>query len=231
LAQSVLIDRSQQVSFKIDGAFLDAADNYGSNYGWQMTLHRTANCIIVNVPVSQDVLSYQFVMNTITQAWCRFTNWNASCWATLGDDIYYGGGTTVRKAWTGLSDAGAAIQGKVVQAYSYLGNRGQKQISLARPHITISNSAAITYTLDTDFKTFNGQTTIDYNPLTIPAVWDVSLWDSSVWGGLDSVAESRWTVVPGDLGYQHSFRLSVNSSNSTFTWTSTDYAFQPAGIL
>lgn len=231
LSQSVVIDRSAQVSYKIDGAFLDAAASYSGNPGWQMIMHKTANLLLVNIPVSTDTLSYQFVMNTITQAWCRFIGWNASCWATLGDDLYFAGGTKVCKAWQSGNDAGAPIAASVVQAYSYLGRRQQKEITLARPNIGISGAAQISMALDADFRSFDGQTTFNYAPLAASAIWDVSAWDSGIWDSGTTILEPRWLTIPGELGYLHSFRLQINTSASNFTWTSTDFAYRPAGIL
>ena len=231
LAQSAVLDRSQQVSYKIDGAMAAAADTSSSVFGWQMVLHKTKNMLVVNAPVSADVLSYQFVMNTITGAWCRFTNWNASCWAVLDDDIYFAGGTTVSKAWTGFNDAGTPIIGQVAQAYSYLGSRGQKAITLARMNFSLGGSLTLQMTLDTDFRTFSGETTIGYTATSTGALWDAGLWDTGLWDGGDQTIDPKWETLPGELGYQHSFRMQVTTSQSAFSWTSTDFAWRPAGIL
>lgn len=231
LIQSVTINRSLEISYKIDGAFLDAAANYGVNLGWQMITHKTASLLVVNVPVSMDTLSYQFVMNTITGAWCRFTGWNSMAWATLGDDLYFAGGTKVYKAWTGVSDDGLAIQGTLVQAYTPLGQRTQKNVTLVRPNIGVNAQANVVMSLDADFRTFAGQTQISYVGATPTGVWDVSLWDSGLWDSSAPVFESHWQTIPGELGYLHSLRLQVTTSVSTFVHTSTDFAYKPAGIL
>lgn len=231
LAQSVIVDRSKLVSFKIDGAFLDAAEAYNVNQGWQMALHKTANFLVVNVPVSQDTLSYQFVMNTITKAWCRFIGWNASAFASLGGDLYFCGGGAVYKAWTGLTDSGAPIQAQVVQAYSPLGTRSQKNISMVRPNIGFSGAAQIMLSMDADFRSFSGQTEFNYAPLSTSAIWDISLWNSGIWDSGTTVLVPQWLTVPSELGYLHSFRLQIVTSQSTFSWTSTDFAFRSAGIL
>jgi hypothetical protein len=231
LAQSVIIERNRQVSFKIDGAFLDAAEAYKGNVGWQMALHKTANFLVVNVPVSVDTVAYQFVMNTITKAWCRFLGWNASCWASLGSDLYFAGGGAVYKAWQGLSDSGAPITGTVIQAYSPLGSRSQKNIGLVRPNIGFSGAAQITMALDADFRSFAGQTTFNYAPTSTAAIWDSSLWGTGLWDSGSVVLEPTWQTIPGELGYLHSFRLQITSSQSTFSWTSTDFATRGAGIL
>ena len=224
-------DTEASISFNIDGAFIDSAALYSGLFGWDMTMHKAANLLLVNVPVSADTLSYQYVMNTITKAWCRFTGWNVSCFATLGSDLYFAGGTKVSKGWTGYSDAGIAINALAVQAYASLGMRSQKEITLVRPAIGQSGAASIQMSLDTDYKTFNGQTQFNYTPLNNSAIWDVSLWDTGIWDGGALLSDPRWLTIPCDLGYLHSFRLQISSSSSSLTWTSTNYAYKPAGIL
>jgi len=231
LAQSVLIDRQQQLSYKIDGALLTAAEDYSNNTGWQIITHKAANLLVVNVPVSVDTQAYQFVMNTVTKAWCRFTGWNASTWATLGSDLYFAGGTKVSKAWSGTSDAGTAITGTVIQAYSPMGSRVQKNITLCRPNLGFAKNAQLQMALDADFKTFSGRTVINYNPPSSAAIWDSSLWDASLWEGKDIIPAAQWQTIPGELGYLHSFRLQITTSTSTFVWVSTDFAYKQAGII
>lgn len=231
LVQSVAIDRSQQVSYKIDGAFIDAAATYASTLGWSMITSKTANLLIVNIPVAADVQSYQFVMNTVNGAWCRFLGWNAMTWATLGDSLYFAGGTKVSKAWTGTSDAGVAITGTLVQAYAKLNRYGQKNVTLARPNIGLTANAQITMSLDADFKTFAGRTSIPYTTSLGTGIWDTSLWDAGIWDAGSQVLESLWQTIPGEPGYLHSFRLQITTTTSSFIHTSTDYAIRPLGIL
>ena len=231
LMQSTIIDRSKQISYNIDGAFLDATEAYGSIFGWQMLTHKSANLLIVNVPISVDSISYQFVMNTITKAWCRFTNWNAACWAEFNGLVYYAVGANVFQAWIGTTDVDDPIVGSVMQAYASLGSRQQKNVTLCRPNFGLAGSAQISMALDTDFNTFNGQTIFNYAPAPEGAIWDVDLWDTGIWSSGSSTFEPKWTTVPGDLGYLHSFRLQVTTSSGNFIWTSTDFAFRGAGIL
>jgi hypothetical protein len=232
IVQSSILDRSVTISFNIAEAFLDAAEDYGVNTtDWHMITHRSQNMLIVNVPVTPDQIAYQFVMNTITKAWCRFTGWNATCWGALNENLYFAGGTKVSWAWTGTQDAAGPIVGQVAQAYSSLGSRGQKEISLVRPNISFSNNITLQMALDTDFKTFDGQTTLSYSPSDAGAVWNLDLWDDGIWDAGVQILDPQWTTVPADLGYLHSFRMQIISSVADVTWTSTDYAYRPAGIL
>lgn len=231
LMQSNLIDRASQISFNIDGAFLDAADAYSGVIGWQMVTHKSANLLMVNIPVVLDGLAYQFSMNTITKAWCRFVGWNASCWVDFNGMLFYAAGTATYKAWNGLDDAGTPITCTVLQAYSPYGARYQKKVTMVRPNFGSAGSSSVVMALDSDFKTFSGSTQITYAPSAVGAIWGVGLWDTGIWDGGASIFDSKWITVPGDLGYLHSFRLQVTTSSGNFVWTSTDFAHRGAGIL
>lgn len=231
LTQSSLLNAADSVSFNIDGAFLAAGEDFASNFGWQPILHKTQNLLLVNVPVSPDTVSYQFVMNTITKAWCRFTGWDAACWAMSGSNIFFAGGDKVYRAWTGTNDSGAAITAQVAQAYSSFGMRGQKEISLVRPNIAFSNAVNVQIALDADFRSFSGRTELNYAPTTGSGIWGLSLWGGANWSGGPQPLDPKWTTVPGELGYLHSLRMQLVSSIASVTWTSTDFAARPAGIL
>lgn len=231
LLQSAILTRTSAFSYKIDGAFLDATTTYLNNTGWEMIVYRSGNFLLVNIPISNDAVSYQYVMNTITGAWCRFTNWNATCWALMGTELYFGGGTSVSHANVGTSDNGVAITGTCAQAYVALGSGSQKQISMIRPNFSIAGRASLSMALDSDFKTFSGQTQVSYTDGMASSLWDSAIWDTSLWpSGLIPV-EPKWETIPGEPGFMHSFRMQLTTSEASFTWTSLNYAFQSIGIL
>jgi hypothetical protein len=231
LAQSTIIDRSSSISFNIDGAFITAATSYSSVIGWDMIIHKAGNLLIVNVPVQQDVLSYQYVMNTTTKAWCRFTGWNASSWIEFNGNLYFTAGTKTVQAWVGSNDAGAPIVANCAQAYNYFGMHSQKRIEMIRPNFGFTGSAQIMMAFDNDFNTFNGQTQFSYTPVGTGAIWDTGLWDSGKWDAGVSLFEPQWTTVPNNPGYMHSLRLQIVASSGNFTWTSSDLVIKAAGIL
>ena len=230
LAQSILVERNRQISYKIDAAFLEVSDFYSANTGWQMFFHKTLNLLSVNIPVS-NTISYQFVMNTITKAWCRFTGWNASCWAEYDGNLYFATGTKTCKAWTGTSDNGTPIQATIIQAYSRLGIAQQKYVTMARPNIQISGTVQLAVSIDTDFQTFSAKTNLSYTSALNSAVWDSGIWDTAVWDNSIVAMQSIWYTIPSMIGNLHSFRLQLTTSSSTFEWTSTDVIYRPAGLI
>lgn len=228
---SATIDRSQAISSKIDGAFLAATSTYGSVAGWEATVYPDANALIVNVPIAADTISYQYVMNNITKAWCRFVGWNMRCFIVYNGELYGAGGTKVSKVWAGLSDAGTSITGQIAQAYNRLGRGGQKNVSLVRPNVAVEGAATLAFSLDTDYKSNEAYTQTTFLASASTSVWDTALWDTAAWSGDLSSIESKWLTVPNELGYLYSLRLQITTASARFSWTSTDFALRPAGIL
>jgi hypothetical protein len=64
---------------------------------------------LFNIPITSTT-AIQYVVNSQTGAWTKFTNQNASSWAAYNGDLYFGGqGGIVYKADTGTDDNGANI--------------------------------------------------------------------------------------------------------------------------
>ena len=85
--QSSRTNPQTALSDKIQGAISQAFTLYAGTTsatarGWQIILHPKQNALWINVPVSVGS-QQQYVMNTITQAWCNFTGWPANCWETF----------------------------------------------------------------------------------------------------------------------------------------------------
>jgi len=79
------------VTRNIQSAVNDAATRYKGNFGWQLIGYPEGRMAILNVPITENATSRQYVMNTITGAWCEFRGMDANCWAVLGSRIYFGG--------------------------------------------------------------------------------------------------------------------------------------------
>lgn len=232
LLLSATIDRSQSaVSYKIDGAINEATATWGKNLGWEATLYPDVNALILNIPVAEETYSYQFVMNNITKAWCRFTNWNATAFTVWEEKLYFAEGTTVKSGWTGTSDNGIAIQGSLQQAYTNFQSPIQTSVSMIRPNYSVDIAATLNLGIDTDYQAYNAMSTISYGGAASTAVWDISLWDGAVWSAGVTPVEAKWRAVPSKPGYTHSLRLQITTSLATFSLVSTNFAIQTAGIL
>lgn len=148
-----LFDPTQDtVTAKLGRALTDQMP-YKNVFGWQVVLHASNNMLILNVAAALDGSTYyQYVMNTITRAWCRFTGLNALCWVDFGDNVYFGDGSgTVFKADTGTSDNGAAITCEAKQAYSYFEQPRRKLWHNSKMLVGTAGAPAMKAVLNVDY--------------------------------------------------------------------------------
>lgn len=219
------VNYARAVSRKIEPVFNDSARLYGSNFGWKATLFQAQSAIIFNVPVLENGTHYQYVMNTITQAWCRFTGWNAEDFEVFNGELYYCQGTTVIKAWTGTGDQGNNIDAYAKGAFNYFSSRGQlKKFNLYRPVFNVNSSLAFLTDLDIDFDNKPIVATASYTP-TNYAVFGVSKWGDATWApGL--IAVRNWQVSSNWLGYCAATKIKISTKTILVQWVSTDYIIE-----
>lgn len=217
------------ITDKIQGAMSDSAASYKFNNGWSLTQFPGGSMLILNVPIAPDQ-EQQYVMNSVTGAWCRFTGWPASCFEVLNDELYYGTLGEVRKAWTGAADMSALIVTEVVQAFSYFGRRSQlKQFLMFRPIAAVDvNPQQIQASIDVDYVINPPTSTIDF-PAIGGSLWDVAQWDLAVWGGLPTV-QPRWYSAHG-MGYCGAAHIRTSSNRSSIRLLAIDYLLRDGGVI
>jgi len=229
--QSTRLDPRVNITDKIFYAISQAADNYANNYGWQINYFAKFNMLIVNIPITGG--SEQYVMHNITKSWARFTNLNANCWESSGDDMYFGATGFVGRFYDTFADAGTNISGFVQQAYSYFESRGQqKRFTMVRPILQTTNGLpTVLCGLSVDFETTDLSNQISFNPAILQTgEWDLDKWDDCNWGGGGLVTTKIWQGVTG-IGYAGSISLNVASQGIEFHWASTDYVMERGGVL
>lgn len=230
--QSTVVDRAKAINFKVQSAFLQYMEEYSGNVGWGMTVFPQGNALIINIPVSAGgLVSHQLVMNLTTKAWCRFTGWNATSFAMLGNDLFFASSNRTARCWAGSSDDGVAIQGDCIQAYNSMGYPMQSQVNMVRPHLSMGGAATVQYAIDADFQLVGDPSLITYTNPSGVGVWDSSLWDVATWVGSDQNLKPTWLSVQSELGYLHAFRLKMISSATNIQWMATNFLWQPGGIL
>lgn len=221
--------RTAAITDRIQGAFVGYTRAFAANFGWSMTLLPKGPALLVNVPLS-DTISYQFVMNTTTGAWCRFLGWSSSCMTNIGGDLYFALDNVVKKGWTGFADDASAITAYSISAYAYSPHRYKsKKIALVRPLMTGTGTPKVAMALDTDFNTRTGLT-VFLSSVGSPSVFDAALYDSALWGGaLSSI--NTWKQVPNNPGKAFSLRLKVQCKNISLNWAAVDFISEPGGLL
>jgi hypothetical protein len=229
--QSSRLDPRIALSDKIQGAIADATTAFQLNFGWQIFYYAKQNAVWVNVPKGAG-LQEQYVMNTITGAWCNFTQWAANCWALFTDEPFYGGAGAVYRAWAlnFTDNNNANIDAYAMQAYNYFEMRGvEKYFTRARPNILTTGVPSIKVGISVDFNINQQPLPISFAPVAY-AVWDQALWDVDVWGQTPSL-QSNWQGVAG-IGYCGAVEFQTSSQGIQVSWASTDVVFQAgwAGI-
>ena len=219
----------QAVTTNIQNEFMTSARAYSTVFGWQSIHYPQGSYSLFNIPKSTTE-SVQYVVNTQTGAWCKFTGQNAACWSLFQGNLYFGAqaGGVIYKSDTGVSDNSANIDWKIRPAFSYYGSRGnQKIFTLCRPHFTTNGAPAFAIDLNLDFSNIN-PTNIPTTPELAAATWDVSKWDESYWA--DTVTTAAWTTVVG-IGECASPTIRGNTNSITLSFTAYDMIWQQGSAL
>jgi len=220
---------SQAMSTNIQNEFLASTRAYSTIFGWQSIHYPQGSYSLFNIPKTA-LLADQYVINTQTGAWCKFTGQNAACWSLFNGDLYFGAqnGGIVFKADTGQSDNDVDIDWKIRPAFSYYGSRGnQKLFNLCRPNFTTNGAPAFAIDLNLNFSNIN-PSNIPTTPTLSVGVWDVSKWDSADWA--DEVVSQAWTTVFG-IGECASPTIRGSTKAITLSFTAYDMVWQQGGIL
>jgi hypothetical protein len=213
---------------KIQQAVSDATTQYGSTFGWQTLLYPAENMLLLNVPINATI-SHQYVMNTLTGSWCRFTGWDATCWERFNELIYFGTSGGVNVAWSGQSDNNSNINGEVLQAFSYFGSSSStKNIGLVRPILSTNGTPGISIGINVDFD-ISAPTSIPTFSALTTALWDVSLWDVGIWGG-DFSIKKDWLTVSG-IGKCAALHMTLALKGISLKWEATDFCFETGDYL
>jgi len=224
--RSSRLDPRTAITNTIQWAMSQAISLYSTNFGWQLLPFPKENMLFMNVPVAEGMNQQQYVMNTITGAWCNFTGWQANCWELINDDIYFGSNGFVGKAWNGFADNATNITGYALQAFANFGNAAtQKRFTMMRPTLFTNGSPQILAGVNTDF-----QLAFENSPLSFSAtsygVWDTGLWDTALWGA-DLTVQNNWQGANG-IGYWGATALQCASQGIETQWAATTLVMESA---
>ena len=226
--QSSRLNPRVSITDKIQKAVSDAVTNYGANFGWELIDFPQANQLYLNVPVITGGQE-QYVMNTITKNWCKFSGWDANCFAVFDDDLYFGALGVVGKAWDTYADAGASITGTAIQAFNYLGNRSQqKQFTMLRPAFFTSGAVSVFGGVNVDFDTSDISTTLQ-SVSPAGALWDTAVWATAILT-TDLSPSAPWQGAQG-IGYCCAPRIKATITGMRLQWAASDIVFRRGGVL
>lgn len=201
LSKSLNLDRATQatvaITANINNAMNDAARSYKDNFGWELTPYAKGTMAILNVPIQEGQSQQQYVMNTITGAWCKFIGMNSNTWAVFKDNLYFGGndGLVYQADTTGL-DVLTPIDAIGQGSYNYYKSRGVlKQWKMLQPLLTTDSDARPAIGISTDFKD-NASLGTPSSSQIPSALYDDAIYDSDVYA-VEGRTVADWTSISG----------------------------------
>lgn len=236
LSKSLLSDRSaiqEAVSNKIVDLITNDVQAYATAFGWQVILYPIGNKLIVNVPQTEDSRQYQYVMNTVTNAWCTFgylnSPWNAACFEIFNDNLYFGGLNGIFQCDTGSTDNGGTITATIKPAFSYFKMHGlQKLFTMIKPYfLSVANVSALVG-INVDFQDMNPTSSVPITSGGGGSPWNTSLWNVTFWANVAAISKN-WLTVTG-LGNAATTKIIV-TTNQNVSLQAIDYVYQPGGVL
>jgi hypothetical protein len=229
--QSSRLDPRVNLTDKIYYPISQAATTYYANFGWQIQYFASENMLILNIPITSGM--EQYVMHTITKSWARFTGIQAYCWEVSGDNtMHFGGDGFVGNFYASASDAGSNITATVQQAYSYFDSPGQnKRFTMVRPILqSDGGTPSVLCGLSVDFQPIDNSGAISFNPSSQSVgIWNTATWNNNNWGG-GLITTRIWQGVTG-IGFAGSINLTAVAQGIELHWASSDYVFEPGGVL
>lgn len=201
LSQTFAVDQSSAgavaLTKNIQQAVVDAGRDYKANYGWELCVYAKGTQLILNVPTSENRTSIQYVMNTLTGAWCKFTNQNANSWAVYNDKLFFSDSTgSVFEADVGSADISTPITAIGQCAYQSFRSPGNlKRFTMLQPLVTSTNENRPSLGISTDFIETSEMSTASVQASSGTTVWDTATWDTSTWAGAASQT-SDWVSIP-----------------------------------
>lgn len=88
LSQSKML-MQPPVSDIIQPRLSQLVDEFSGEFGWDLFTSARHNQLYINVPATTQ--KYQYVMNTILDAWCVFLGYKANCWENFYEEPVFGG--------------------------------------------------------------------------------------------------------------------------------------------
>jgi hypothetical protein len=233
--QSTKVNTADNLTDKISHTISALISDWFNVIGWEMLLFPNENQIWLIVPIpdtEEDGGVRVYSMNTISGAWCEYTNMDIQSVCLVGIDPYFiTKDGRVCQAWTGYFDnvpwngtIGDRIEIEVITAYNYFESMGvTKRWTMARPIFQSGSIPAAAIVLEVDFAVV---TPLTLNVVALPAsdfVWDVAVWDAAKWDS-EYQRYRRWQSVQG-MGYCAALHMLVAQDVETL-WAATDYVYE-----
>ena len=217
-----------QLTDKIQPQLAQDASNYSYLDGWDIMLFPPANMLLVNVPNESG--AYQYVMNTISGAWARWTDINANTWFFTNETLWVGMDGMVGKGWFSQNDNGEMIRADILPAYQNYGIESQlKRWSLGRVILGSTGNIAYGAKIEIDFDLSPEQVTLPIVIQSPVGTYDDSEYDECVYGGNITIRR-RWQNLSG-MGYWGSLHIQIEAKYADIRLYSYDVMVEAGGNI
>lgn len=181
------------ISQKVDG--ITKGRNVNKN--WEIHFSPKRGWLIINAPSLLAGYAYeQHVLNTETNAWCRFIGMDSNSWAEVLDRLFFVNGDGIFEADVGSTDNGAYIVFSVQRAYNRFGLNYKKQLMEIDPLFYTETSSLLELykRIDVDFMAGKNKKMTVYQSAGNYSSWDTAIWDESFWSDEFSAYKFRGRV-------------------------------------
>jgi hypothetical protein len=218
-----------QLSDKIQPQLAQDTSTYQYLQGWDILLFPPANMLMVNVPI-ENGHAYQYVMNTISGAWSRWTGIPARSWYYANDDLWVGMDGKVGKAWYSQNDNGSMITADILPAYQNYGIESQlKRWTMGRVILGSTGDIAYGAKMEIDFN-------LSPNTISLPiviqspvAIYGDGEYGSSIYGGNITI-KRRWQNLSG-MGYWGACHIQIEAEHADIRLYSYDIMVESGGNI
>lgn len=217
LSKAMVVERGAALTVAITAniqPLLNAnARDFKNLFGWQLCSYPLGTRAILNVPQLENETQIQYVMNTVSGAWCRFTGMNANCWEIFQEQPYFGGNDgRVYRADTGGDDAGEPIAASLNGAFSDLGSPQLKEFVLVRPFIVTDGDVSPGLALNVDYRN-DAQIDPSVSSVAAGAEWDIAEWDVDMWPVEENLV-ADWVEVAAPEGVAVSIVMGLSAQGA-----------------
>jgi len=217
-------------SRKITRLTFDAGAKYFDLYGHEC-IQSESGFLLFNVPIGNS-RSEQFVRDSSTGSWCRFTGIDAITWQVLDTSLYYGAYDGKVYRLFGTSDNGEPIKLDALPAYQYYDDPGnQKHLTAGQIISTHPDPKLIELTGFADFTIPILNNAATPPGATSGAPWNTALWNAEGWGqsgGFLAPSTKGWQNVHA-FGYAVTMAVQMQIRTQEIIWRQTGIRIRPAG--
>ncbi len=192
---------------------------------WQMLEYPAGRMAFLNGP-GDDGKRQQWVINTRTGAWCRFSGMEARCWSLFGEAPYFGDdGGTVYRADFGETDDGREIVGEIKGGFTDMKFPALKRFTMMRPLMTANGDPAPAVGLDIDYGDVPPSDILTASIAATP-LWGEAIWGQDMWGA-SALISRPWIATTG-VGVAAAFRMRTRTRGFRIELHAVDIIFEPA---